>query len=90
MADNRRYELGMAQRRVLFRLTIFHEEGDKGYDKNCYEFQKELKVVLGQDATINSAPFMVDSMIFKITVPFERVEEAYDIIKSLVERYFPS
>ena len=41
--SERRFELGLASRRVLFRLKVFDKEGEEGYDKKCDALQEELK-----------------------------------------------
>ena len=87
--SERRFELDLASRRVLFRLKVFDKEGEEGYDKKCDALQEELKSVLGEKATVNGFPYMADSMIFKITVPFEKEDESYRIITDVVGKYFP-
>lgn len=90
MDEDRRYELDLAPRKVRFILKVYYKEGDKSYDRKCDELKGELKDVLGEDAKIDSFVYMTSSMIFHIMVLSEKEEETWDIIRRIVENYFPS
>jgi len=87
--DERRFELDLASRRVLFRLKVFKKEGEAQYSKKCDALQEDLKLTLGEEIKIKNYPFMADSVLFTISVPFEREDSVCRTIMDLAQKYFP-
>ena len=88
--EEKRFELELAQRRVLFRLKVFKKEGEVQYSKKCDALQEDLKLTLGEEIKIKNYPFMADSVLFTIFVPFEREDSTCGIIMDLAQKHFPS
>jgi len=73
----------------MFRAIIYKKEGEEWFDKKCEALQTELKANLGEEAIITNFPHLVESILFKITVPLDREDSADEIIRDTVEKHFP-